>query len=123
MIPEASPGAAETDWLLGSLLGISMLVIALVLGLMFVYVIKYRATSPLDRGDVARKTWRLETAWTAATLVAFFGLFIWGADLFVRIYTPHANALTINVVAKQWMWKVEYPGGGREINQVHVPVG
>jgi cytochrome c oxidase subunit 2 len=123
MIPEASPGAAETDWLLGSLLGISMLVIALVLGLMFVYVIKYRATSPLDRGDVARKTWRLETAWTAATLVAFFGLFIWGADLFVRIYTPHANALTINVIGKQWMWKVEYPGGGREINRLHIPLG
>ena len=122
MISEASAGARETDWLLGSLFFISCLVIALVLGLMFVYVIKYRAESGLDRGNIARKTWRIETAWTAATLVAFFGLFIWGADLFVRIYAPHANALTINVIGKQWMWKIEYPGGQREINQLHIPI-
>src|SRR5207248_93565 len=27
------------------------------------------------------------------------------------------------VVAKQWMWKVQHPGGQREINELHVPVG
>ena len=30
---------------------------------------------------VAKKTWRLEIAWTAATLLAFFGLFIWAPTL------------------------------------------
>ena len=27
------------------------------------------------------------------------------------------------MVAKQWMWKVQYPNGVREINELHVPVG
>ncbi len=122
LIPEASAGASETDWLIGSLLAISLLVLALVLGLMFLYVIRYRHGSGVDRGKIAQKTWRMEVAWTAATLLAFFGLFIWGADLFVRINRPHANALTINVIGKQWMWKAEYPGGQREIDALHIPV-
>ena len=123
LLPEASAQAAEVDWLIFSLLGMSALVLALVFGLMFVYVVRYRQGSALDRGKLARKTWRIETAWTAATLVAFFGLFIWGANLFVRATAPHAGALTIDVVAKQWMWKVEYPGGQHEIDALHLPVG
>ena len=119
----ASPLAHEVDWLIASLLGSSLLVLALVLGLMGVYVIRYRHGSGLDRGQIEQKSWRIEVAWTAATLAAFFGLFIWGANLFVRIGQPQANPLTINVIGKQWMWKVEYPGGQREINQLHIPTG
>jgi cytochrome c oxidase subunit 2 len=123
ILTAASSAARETDWLIISLVGISMLVLVLVMGLMFVFIIRYRHDSGIDRGKVARKTWRIEAAWSAATLAAFFGLFIWGADLFVRIYKPRDNPLTINVVGKQWMWKVEYPGGQREINALHIPVG
>ncbi len=122
LLASASALANETDWLIGSLLIVSLLVLALVLGLMAVYVVRYRHDSKIDRGDVAQKTWRIEVAWTTATLVAFFGLFIWGADLFVRDYQSHANPLTINVIGKQWMWKTEYPGGQREINELHIPV-
>ncbi len=123
LLPEASGQASETDWLIASLLGISLLVLALVLGLMLVYVIRYRHDSPVDRGSLAQKSWRFEVAWTSATLVAFFGLFVWGANLFVRISSPHPDPLTINVIGKQWMWKVEYPGGQREINALHIPTG
>jgi cytochrome c oxidase subunit II len=123
LLPEPSRIAAEVDWLIGGLTLISLLVLALVLGLMLVFVIRYRATSTLDRGNIAQKTWRFEVTWTAATLMAFFGLFIWGTDLFARVWRPHPNPLTINVIGKQWMWKVEYPGGQHEINQLHIPVG
>ena len=122
MIPAASPGAVETDWLLAALLGSSILVLALVFGLMFVYVIRYRHDSPVDRGQQAHKTFGVEIGWTVATLLVFFGLFIWGADLFVRRYQPHPGALTISVIGKQWMWKIEYPGGQREINALHIPI-
>jgi cytochrome c oxidase subunit 2 len=123
LLPEASANAQEVDWLIGSLVAISMAALALVLGLLLLYVVRYRHDSKLDRGKVGEKSWRIEVGWTAATLVAFFGLFIWGADLFVRITRPHAHPLTITVIGKQWMWKVEYPGGQREINRLHLPVG
>jgi cytochrome c oxidase subunit 2 len=115
--------AREVDLLIGTETLVSLLVLALVLGLMLVFAIRFRESSSLNRGDVAKKSWRFEVAWTAATLLAFFGLFVWGADLFQRIWQPHPDPLTINVIAKQWMWKVEYPGGQHEINQVHIPIG
>ncbi len=122
-LPEASTSAPEIDHLIIALLLISGAVLALVFGLILLYAFKYRAGSGVDRGALAKKTWRLETAWTAATLVAFFGLFIWGADLYVRLFQPPADAMKIYVVAKQWMWKIEHAGGQREINAMHLPVG
>ncbi|HEX3915159.1 MAG TPA: c-type cytochrome [Steroidobacteraceae bacterium] len=122
-LPAASANAGETDRLLLALLLISLAVLALVLILLLRYIVKYRATNPVDRGEGAKKTWVFETSWTAATLLVFFGLFVWGADLYVRLSSPPADALKIYVIAKQWMWKSQHIGGQREINSIHVPVG
>jgi cytochrome c oxidase subunit 2 len=122
-LPEASSNAAEVDRLLWALLVISCAVLALVLILLLRYIVKYRATSNLDRGAEGQKSWRFEVAWTVATLMLFFGLFIWGADLYVRLFQPPSDALKIYIIAKQWMWKAEHVGGQREINAVHLPVG
>jgi cytochrome c oxidase subunit 2 len=122
-LPQASTSAAESDYLMLALLLSAIAILALVFGLIFLYVFKYGAGSGIDRGKVMKKTWRLETAWTIATLLVFFGLFIWGADLYVRLFRPPANALKVYVVGKQWMWKVEHEGGQREINALHVPTG
>jgi cytochrome c oxidase subunit 2 len=122
-LPAASSGAPEVDHLLWALLAITVAVLALVFGLMFLYIIKYRAGNGLDRGAITEKTWKFETAWTVATLLVFFGLFLWGADLYVRLFRPPSGTLKIYVIAKQWMWKVEHPGGQREINALHLPVG
>jgi cytochrome c oxidase subunit 2 len=119
----ATSNAPEVDHLIFALVLISCAVLALVFGLMLLYMFKYRAGSNVDRGQPGAKTWRVEAAWTSATLVAFFGLFIWGADLYVRLFQPPPDALKIYVIGKQWMWKVEHLGGQREINAVHVPVG
>lgn len=122
-LPQATIDAREVDALILALTVVSLAVLALVFGLVARYMVKYRADSPIDRGRPPQKTWRLEISWTVATLVVFFGLFIWGADLYVRLFQPPANALQIYVVGKQWMWKVEHPGGQREINALHIPVG
>jgi cytochrome c oxidase subunit 2 len=120
--PAASSNAHEVDALLSALLLISGAVLALVFGLLLLYMFKYRENSGLDRGKLSEKSWRLEVAWTSATLVAFFGLFIWGADLYVRMFQPPKDALRIYVIGKQWMWKIEHAAGEREINALHVPV-
>ncbi len=122
-LPAASANAGEVDLLLLALLGVTILVLALVFGLMLFYVARYRHTNTEDRGRPEEKTWRFEIAWTSATLVLFFGLFLWGANLYVRQFQPPPNALRISVIGKQWMWKAEHPGGQREINALHIPVG
>ena len=120
-LPQASSSAPEVDALIGGLFVITLAVLALVFGLMLVYVVRYRRGNRFDRGALDQKTWRLEIGWTAATLLAFFGLFVWGADLYVRLFQSPADALRIYVVGKQWMWKVEHEGGQAEIDALHVP--
>lgn len=121
-LPQATTAATEVDLLILALTIAACLVLVLVYGLMWLYMIRYRAGSPVERGAPMQKTWRLEIAWAAATLLIFFGLFIWGADLYVRLFQPPADALRIYVVGKQWMWKVEHQGGQREINALHIPI-
>lgn len=117
-----TPDAIETDHLLLGLLLVSAAVLALVFGLMLVYLVRYHVSSPLDRGAIAEKSFRFEISWTIATLVVFFGLFIWGSFIYVSVFSPPSDALKVYIVAKQWMWKVEHAGGQREIDALHVPV-
>ena len=114
--------AISTDWLLLGLLLVSAAVLALVFGLMLYYLVRYRYNSPVNRGDVRERSFWFEMSWTIATLVVFFGLFIWGSFIYIDDFQPPSDALKIYVVAKQWMWKVEHAGGQREIDALHVPV-
>jgi cytochrome c oxidase subunit 2 len=119
---QASTIARASDLLFIGLLVVSALVLALVFGLMLTFAIRYRKGSNADRSDRIKKSWHWEVSWTAATMAGFLALFFWGAELYSRIYTPPANPLKIYVVGKQWMWKVEHPGGQRELDELHVPV-
>jgi cytochrome c oxidase subunit 2 len=122
-LPAASNFAVETDRIFIALLVLSGGMLALVFGLMLVFAFRYRAGSPVDRGTIREKTWRMETTWTSAIMLGFFGLFYWGATEFLQEFNPPADAVKISVVGKQWMWKFEHPGGQKEINTLHVPVG
>jgi cytochrome c oxidase subunit 2 len=50
-------------------------------------------------------------------------MFFWGAWLFLDIRTLPEDALELQVVGKQWMWKIYHPNSHSEINELHVPVG
>jgi cytochrome c oxidase subunit 2 len=115
--------AGDVDLLFVALLAASAAVIVLLFALLLTFAIRYRASNPVNREGHEEKSWRLEVGWTALTLIAFLALFAWGASLYLQIYGTADNALPIYVVAKQWMWKVQHPGGQREINELHLPVG
>jgi len=51
------------------------------------------------------------------------GVFTWGANIYYNMARVPADALEINVIGKQWMWKVQHQEGNREINELHVPIG
>ncbi|HEY4263752.1 MAG TPA: cytochrome c oxidase subunit II [Micropepsaceae bacterium] len=126
-IPFFTPGDSQysndVDLLFVGLLTASVLMLVLLFGLMLIFIVRFRENSGVKRPHPAEKSWRWEIAWTSATALIFVIMFAWGASLYVRIYRPPDDALTINVVAKQWMWKAEHPGGQMEINALHVPVG
>jgi cytochrome c oxidase subunit II len=99
------------------------LILILVFGTMAVFCIKYRNGSPVARAAFSAKSWRIEITWVAGTLIGFFVLFGFGANAYLVLYQPpQRTELELFIVGKQWMWKVQHPGGQREINAMHIPV-
>jgi cytochrome c oxidase subunit 2 len=120
--PEASKIAPQMDALyffmvLVSLVGLTI-VILLVTSFSILYSQKRHPVAVQIEGSTL-----LEATWTIIPLGLFLIMFVWGALLYFRIYTPPANAMNIYVVGKQWMWKAEHPGGQHEIDALHVPTG
>ena len=103
-------------------LGLCGLILATVLAMMLGYCVRYRRGSTASRAGRMHKTWHLEIGWTAATFVGFLVLFVWGVSVYFWLYKTPSGDIELYVVGKQWMWKVEHPGGQREIDAVHVPV-
>jgi cytochrome c oxidase subunit 2 len=103
-------------------LGVCGLILATVAGLVLVFCVRYRRGSTASRANPVQKTWHWEIGWTTATLVLFLVLFVWGAAIYIWLYDSPRGDLEVYVVGKQWMWKMEYPGGQREIDSLHVPV-
>ena len=121
-LTQASTMAGPVDGLLLGLLAVCGGIAALVCALIVYFAVKYREGAQVDRTGAQGALW-MEILWTAAPLVVGLGLFAWGAELYVREARAPADALEIHVIAKQWMWKFYHPGGQREINELHVPVG
>lgn len=120
----ASAQAPTVDRLYFALVTVSVLITLLVAGLVFGFSVRYRKGSKVKRGPLpAIYSHELEVGWTLATLLVFVGIFTWaGAARLVHLVPPK-GALTIRVVAKQWMWEFEHSTGAREINTLHLPLG
>jgi cytochrome c oxidase subunit 2 len=119
--PEASKMAPEMDALLFFMILVSLIGLTAVFLLIIAFSILYNK----KRHPVAEQidgSMRLEVMWTVIPLLLFMVMWVWGAWIYLRVYTPPANAMNIYVVGKQWMWKIEHPGGQHEINSLHVPV-
>lgn len=123
--PQASDYAAQVDYLYYALLGLSALLIVVLVGLIVVFGWRYQHDrKDVNRASVSRRTQRrIELGFMLMLAVMFFGTFYWGAHLYMTLYGETEADITINVVGKQWMWKVQHPDGTREINTLHAPVG
>ncbi len=103
-------------------LGLSLLIMATVVVMMLTFCVRYRRASTASRSNLVAKTWHFEVGWTSATLGVFLILFVWGAGIYIWLFKPPPADEEVYVVGKQWMWKIEHPGGQREIDALHVPV-
>ncbi len=119
---EASTTAAETDHLYFILLGLSAFVLALVFLPIIFFLFKYRRGKRANRVDPHLPEMKMEVSWIIIPTLIALGIFVLGAKAYFNEEVPPANTLEINVVGKQWMWKIQHQEGNREINELHVPV-
>jgi cytochrome c oxidase subunit II len=120
--PAASTTATQTDHLYFFLLGFAVLVLALVFLPILYFAFKYRRGRKADRREANLPEMKIEITWTVLPIFIAMGMFAWAARIYFLEEVPPANTMEINVVGKQWMWKVQHQEGNREINELHVPV-
>src|SRR5665213_2093477 len=107
-IPQASSIAPRIDALFWSMIGLCGLVALGVFVAMVFFCIRYRRGSHADRTGRHDQSLGVELTWTLIPFALFIGVFVWSLFLFAQARTPPANAQTLYIVDKQWMWKVQH---------------
>ncbi|HEY3939535.1 MAG TPA: cytochrome c oxidase subunit II [Bryobacteraceae bacterium] len=120
--PAASAQAGPID----ELYWFEVIVSAVMTVLIFLGVVgfawKYRRRANVRATQIHGST-ALELTWSIVPFLIMLVMFWWGAELFFAAQNPPKDAMEVFVTGKQWMWKIQYPDGMREINSLHVPVG
>lgn len=85
-------------------------------------VVKYRRGHKVDRSNPPLEHAFLELGWTIIPCIICLGIF--GLSTFVYFGNTRVpdGAMEVQVVAKQWMWKLQQPNGRWEMNELHIPV-
>ncbi|MEX0716380.1 MAG: cytochrome c oxidase subunit II [Planctomycetaceae bacterium] len=116
--------AGEVDALYAFLVAVSLFFTFGICFFILFFAVRYRTGSKASRAPIAVRHIRLiEITWSVIPLLLAMVMFGWGAALFLRQQQPPEDALEVTVVGKQWMWSLQHPGGRREHNELHVPVG
>jgi cytochrome c oxidase subunit 2 len=121
--PQASSGASEVDLMFLGLILVSLFFVAAVFFPLAWFGIKYRRGSKASRANPSEGSNVIEVGWTMLPTIIGIALFSWGAVGYYHSEAPPADSLQVNVVGKQWMWKLQHAEGKREINELHVPRG
>ena len=120
---QASNLAPGVDWIFYTLTALCSAMTLLVIVLITLFCFRYRRGSRVSRVVRNPQSLPWEVGWTVLPLLIFLGVFFWAAKTYFRMSKPPKDAMEINVVAKQWMWKIQHADGRREINELHIPVG
>src|SRR5690348_3674232 len=106
--PQASTRAHEVDSLYFALTLISLFFIAAIFLPILFFCIKYRRSSTADRSNPSSGNNLIEFGWTTLPTLMGLALFVWSAVGYFRIERRPDNAIDVQVVGKQWMWKIQH---------------
>jgi cytochrome c oxidase subunit 2 len=124
LLPEqASTVAGEVDGLFWLLSAVSIFFTLLIAILLLVFAIRYRRKSEDHFPKPIVGSTPLELLWSIIPLILVMTMFAWGVKVYFDIQRVPSGAMEVYVIGKQWMWHIQHPGGPREINTLHIPVG
>jgi cytochrome c oxidase subunit II len=120
---EASNLARDADHLFYYLMGVSIFFTSLIFVFVVYFALRYRRKSDNEFPPIVPSPLPIEITWSVVPFILMMVMFFWGTSVYVKMKKPPADGMQINVIGKQWMWKVQHPNGAREINELHVPTG
>ncbi len=118
----ASAQAGPIDSLYWFLTIVSGIMTLLIFVAIVIFAWKYRRRPGVRAVQIEGST-KLELTWSILPFLIMLIMFWWGAKIYFAAQNPPRDAMEVFVTGKQWMWKIQYPDGAREINELHVPVG
>lgn len=123
-LPPAASSVADGIDSLHAAIAISTLVVGLVLFVIATrYVLRYRRRSNEQTTERIESSRPVETAIVGFVTVTFIVFWIIGFRQYGEMTSPPADAETVYVDAKQWMWKFAYADGRATNDVLTVPVG
>jgi cytochrome c oxidase subunit II len=121
-LPEqGSDIAPAVDWLFYFIYAISLFFFTLIVGLMVIFVIRYRRRPGVPSGSTPDHNTKLELTWTFIPLIIVVFIFYAGFTTYLDMRTAPSLAYEVQVIAKKWQWLFKYPDG--HVDEVlHVPL-
>jgi cytochrome c oxidase subunit 2 len=123
VLPQASTTAPGYDAVFLVLHLIALFFTVGIFGTILFFSIRYRRGNKVNRVLPDHEGITLELTWTILPLIILMVLFVWSTSVYFATIRIPAGAMEVNVVGKQWMWKLQQPNGRWEMNELHVPLG
>ncbi len=122
MPPQSSTTAEHVDSVYWFIFWISAFFFALIIGVMVLFVIRYRRRKAGDKGDPTAPHHHtpLELIWSGIPLLLVIVIFYVSFRAYMDMATAPAGTYDINVTAMRWTWQFEYPNGWVD-DVLHVP--
>ena len=121
--PAASTVATHVDYLISAFTVLTLLLTVPIFLAITYFAIVYRQGRKANREHGSDHNVKVELSWMLIPFFLTLTFFAWGAQMFDTAKHPPGNALRIEAIGRQWMWKFQHPGGQGEINDLHVPSG
>jgi cytochrome c oxidase subunit 2 len=117
LLPEKGSNLAQgvdRTWML--VVTVTGVFFCIVVGVMTVFVIRYRRRGPNDVTSKVEHNTPLEIVWTAVPLAVVLVFFYMGFKGFMNYNTPRSDCVVIDVEARQWEFTFTYPNGSQDGN-------
>lgn len=119
--PLASMQSVMVDGLFNTMLGIAAAIFLLVEGVLLYAVLRFRRRPGHEgEGVPIHGSNRLEVAWTVIPALIVFWLAVYSSQILVQLHRVPADALLVQVTARQFNWEFEYPQYGVRSPELHV---
>ncbi len=118
----ASSVAVEADYLILAFTVLTLLLTVPVFLAISYFAVRYREGVDADRDTSNQRSFLIEISWMLIPFLLTLIFFVWGARIFVESKNPPPDAMTVEAIGRQWMWKYQHPTGQSEINDLHVPI-
>tara|TARA_R110000868_G_scaffold411659_1_gene707111 strand:- start:174284 stop:175294 length:1011 start_codon:yes stop_codon:yes gene_type:complete len=118
---QGSTVAENVDSVYFFILWVCTFFFVLIVGLMLLFMVKYRYRPGVEAENTATHNLTLELSWSVIPTLLTIVMFWVGFTSYLDMRTPPAASYQIDVVAKKWVWAFKYPNGWIE-SELHIPL-